>query len=362
MVNRPGCTFCQSLPDGLPESGTLYLAAPLLHTQESIASLLRDMGLACEQPDDNILRVTFGQDRLPEILEHLDERLTGIEVRETRVLLLRDGETPELSSFLMADRLASLVKRSRSRWLVDILATNALVTHFQPIVASQDPADIYGYEALTRGVADDGQLIPPLTLYEAAVTEDLLSHLDRMARIGAIRAAAGHGIASSVFINFTPSSIYTPEFCLRSTIGAMRRTDLTPRQIIFEVVETERIDDLAHLEGILGTYREQGFRVALDDLGVGFASLNMLYSLRPDFVKLDRSLVQGVDSDSYKATIASRLLDTALSLGVESVAEGVETEAEWRWLTANGATYQQGFLFAHPATPPPLPAPLRRAS
>lgn len=256
MAKRPGCTSCESLPDALPEAGTLYLAAPLQHTQESIASVVRDVGLEFDQSDGNILRVSFDQDRLPGVLERLDERLTGVELRETRILLLRDSQTPELSSFLLADRLDSLVKRSRSRWLVDVLATNALVTHFQPIVASQDPADIYGYEALTRGVAGDGQLIPPLTLYEAAVTENLLYHLDRLARIGAITSAAGHGIASSVFINFTPSSIYTPEFCLRSTIGAMRRTDLTPEQIVFEVVETDRIDDMTHLEGILASYRE----------------------------------------------------------------------------------------------------------
>ncbi len=100
----------------------------------------------------------------------------------------------------------------------------------------------------------------------------------------------------------------------------MRRTDLTPEQIVFEVVETGRIDDMAHLEGILAVYREQGFRVALDDLGAGFASMTLLHSLRPDFVKLDRSLVEDVDSDRYKVTIASKLLETALSLGVESVA------------------------------------------
>ncbi len=355
MVKHSGCTSCESLPDAIPEAGTLYLAAPLRHTQESIARLMQEVGIAFEQPHGNILKVSFDQNGLPALLEWLDQRLTSNECRETRTLLLRDGETLELSAFLRADRLATLVQRTRSRWLVDVLAANALVAHFQPIISSQDPADIYGYEVLTRGVAGDGQLIPLLRLYEAAVTENLLYHLDRSARIGAIKAAAQHGIASSVFVNFMPSSIYTPEFCLRSTIGAMRRTNLTPGQIVFEVVETERVDDIAHLEGILASYREQGFRVALDDLGVGFASMQLLYSLRPDFVKLDRSLVQDVDTDLYKATIASRLLDTALSLGVDSVAEGVETEAEWRWLAANGATYQQGFLFAHPATPPPLP-------
>ncbi len=361
MAKRPRCASCDSLPEAIPRAGTLYLAAPLLHTQEIIAQVVAQAGLVCERPDDSILKMSFSDDTLPEVLERLDERLSSSESSESRILLLREGEQPELSTFLLADRLAMLIKRSRSRWLVDILATSALVTHFQPIVSSHDPRDVYGYEALTRGVGHDGALIAPLKLYDAAVTANLLYHLDRTARIGAIRAAAQHQLASSVFINFTPSSIYTPEFCLRSTIAAMRRTDLTPEQIVFEIVETGRFDDMAHLEGILAVYREQGFRVALDDLGAGFASMTLLHSLRPDFVKLDLALVRNVDADHYKATIASKLLETALSLGVESVAEGVETEEEWRWLADNGATYQQGFLFAHPATPPPT-APLPLAS
>lgn len=304
-------------------------------------------------PEANIVKATFHSDALAGALQRLGERLSQNECDETRILLLWEGQNPELSSFLMADRLSTLLKRSRARWLVDVLATNALVTHFQPIVHSADPGQVFGYEALTRGIAADGNLIPPVALYEAAVTANLLYHLDRSARIGAIRAAAQYGIASTTFINFTPSSIYTPEFCLRSTIGAINRTTLTPDRIVFEVVETEQIQDMDHLEGILGTYRDKGFGIALDDLGAGFASLKLLHSLRPDFVKLDISLVRGVDADGYPATIASKLLETAASLGVRSIAEGVETDAEWRWLTENGATFQQGFLFARPATPPP---------
>ena len=353
MAQRESCRSCETLPDAIPTAGTLFLAAPLEYTQGVIADLLRAEGLECSFPEPNIIKAPFRDDALNGALVRLGERLTVTETDETRVLLLREGETPELNSFLLADRLTGLLRRSRSRWLVDVLAAGSLVTHFQPIVVSADPGNLFGYEALTRGVAPTGDLIPPTALYEAAVTQNLLYHLDRSARLGAIRAASHHGIEQHLFINFTPSAIYTPEFCLRSTIAAMRRTPLLSDRVIFEVVETERIQDLSHLEGILATYREEGFRVALDDLGAGFASMRLLDALRPDFVKLDMSMVQRVDTDPYKATIAAKLLETAAKLGVESVAEGVETEAEWRWLTENGATYQQGFLFARPASPPP---------
>ncbi len=354
MAHRATCISCESLPDAFPAAGTLFLAAPLEHTQRLIVDVAREQGLEPSVPEPDVLQVSFQGDDLPQVLQRLSERLSAGECEETRVVLLRAGEEPRIRSMLLADRLSVLVRRSRAHWLVDVLATNALVTHFQPIVVSDDPGQVFGYEALTRGVGVDGELIPPTALYGAAVTSNLLYHLDRAARIEAIRAAADNGIEATTFINFTPSSIYTPEFCLRSTIAAMRRTALTPDRVVFEVVETERIQDMGHLEAILRTYRDKGFGIALDDLGAGFASMRLLNSLRPDFVKLDMSLVRGVDTDGYKATIAGKLLETARSLGIRSIAEGVETEAEWRWLTENGATYQQGFLFARPATPPPV--------
>ena len=354
MARSGGCATCEALPDAIPVAGTLYLAAPLKHTQSSISEVMTQAGLISGTAAPNVLSGTFDDDALPAVLQQLSERLTAIECDETRVLLLRDGERPELSSFLLADRLSNLIRRARSRWLIDVMAAGALVTHFQPIVSSQRRSDVLGYEALTRGVAADGSQIGPTTLYDAAVTENLLYHLDRSARIGAIRAADRFELTGKVFINFMPTSIYTPEFCLRSTIAAMRRTNLRPEQIVFEVVETERIHDFAHLEAILATYRREGFQVALDDLGAGYASLNLLHSLRPEYIKVDLTLVRNVDADHYKATIASKLLETAHDLGIQSIAEGVETEAESRWLTDHGAMYQQGYLFARPASPPPL--------
>ncbi len=96
--------------------------------------------------------------------------------------------------------------------------------------------------------------------------------------------------------------------------------------------------------------------MALDDLGAGYSSLNLLASLRPDFVKLDVGLVRDVDRDPYRTAIAAKLLDLAKDLGVIVVAEGVETEEQWRWLVAHGADLAQGFFFARPASPPPVPA------
>ncbi len=139
-------------------------------------------------------------------------------------------------------------------------------------------------------------------------------------------------------------------------MGAIESSGLSPDQMVFEVTESEEIKDSKHLRNTLGFYRESGFRIALDDLGSGYGSLNPLGALRPDFVKLDMGLVRQVDRNPYHAVIASKLLELAKDLGVAVVAEGIETEEQCRWLVAHGADFMQGYFFAKPAFPSPVPA------
>ena len=105
-----------------------------------------------------------------------------------------------------------------------------------------------------------------------------------------------------------------------------------------------------------GYHKENGFGVALDDLGVGFSSLSLLIALRPDYVKLDRSLIQDVDTDAGKALIARKLLEVARELGLSAVAEGIERPEEWDWVRQHGAYFVQGYLFVRPDRSPPLRA------
>ncbi len=160
-------------------------------------------------------------------------------------------------------------------------------------------------------------------------------------------------MSSYLFINFNPTAIYQPDFCLKTILAAITKADLSPERVVFEVVESDEIHDTDHLLHLLSFYRERGFKVALDDLGAGFSSLNLLTKMRPDFIKLDRELVRDVDKDPYKATITANLLAMARTLPVATIAEGIETPGEYAWLKEHGADYLQGFLFARPAQEPP---------
>jgi|GEM_PF-4971716 len=109
------------------------------------------------------------------------------------------------------------MSRVRDSWLLRVLAENQLTAHFQPIVVAAHPEQVYAYECLLRGHLDE-QLIYPGKLLDAAKRMDALFQLDRRAREAAIRTAANHNIQQKIFINFTPTAIYDPEYCLRSTI------------------------------------------------------------------------------------------------------------------------------------------------
>jgi EAL domain-containing protein (putative c-di-GMP-specific phosphodiesterase class I) len=205
-----------------------------------------------------------------------------------------------------------------------------------------------------RGRDRDGSLVSPGRILDTARSAELLFQVDLAARRAAIREAARLGLAAKIFINFTPTSIYDPHFCLRTTVRAVQELGIAPQNVVFEVIESEHVLDLDHLRKIMDYYREQGFGVALDDLGSGYSSLNMLHELKPDYVKLDMGLVRDVHAHPHKALIAAKLLEVAQALGIRSVAEGIETPEERRWLEAHGTDFLQGFHFAKPANPPQL--------
>jgi EAL domain-containing protein (putative c-di-GMP-specific phosphodiesterase class I) len=242
--------------------------------------------------------------------------------------------------------------RTGSQWLINLLGAGRLTSFFQPIVMAKSPATIYGHEALLRGLSTEGDLIPPQRLFESARDAGLIFQLDLAARRSAIACAHAHGLRGKLFVNFAPTAIYDPASCLRSTVAAVDQTSIARSDVVFEIVETERAHDPKHLSNILDYYRGAGFRVALDDVGAGYSSLNLIHELRPDLLKLDMELIRHVDQDPYKARLVANLLDVANALGIDTLAEGVETEGERDWVAHHGATYLQGFLFARPAAAP----------
>lgn len=352
------CALCEVLPLDLPVEGTLFIAPPVHPTSVHFRAFLKSSGILFDEPASDLFRISLHAGLLSRLCEGFLALLNNLEIDSTRVLLMRSGQDLSIQEMMRMTDLRELLARVRGAWLVDLLLENRLQTWFQPIVPSENPASVYAFECLSRGISRENCIISPVEMFEIAKQAGLIFYLDRTARIAAIRNARARNISGAdIFINFTPNAIYEPAFCLRTTIKAVEEAGLDPARIVFEVVESDEIRDIDHLAKLLDYYRRQGFRIALDDLGAGYTSMHLISAVRPDFVKLARELVHGIDADAYKGKITASLLELCRTLDISTIAEGVETEAEWRWLRDNGADYQQGYLFARPAPEPPEPVP-----
>jgi EAL domain-containing protein (putative c-di-GMP-specific phosphodiesterase class I) len=302
-----------------------------------------------------VLAIPLEAGRMATLSAELPKLLSSVEMQDCKSFVGKDGEELTFARLMQAQPLGTLLAQAEGEWLLDMIREERLTAHFQPIVQCDTPAQVFAYESLLRGQSADGSLVFPGRIFGVAKAADLLFNLDSAARRAAIREAAAHNIRANLFVNFTPTSIYDPANCLRTTLAAIEASGIAPERIIFEVVESEQVGDVNHLLDIFAFYRSNGFRVALDDLGSGFSSMNLLGQLQPEFVKLDMGLIRDVDKVPYKAHIASKLLEMARALEVQTIAEGVETEGEYQWLREHGADYVQGYLFAKPGSPPPLP-------
>lgn len=342
-----------SLPDPFAGPGTLHLRFPWTHSRNKLIQNARKASYVFVE-QGNVISVKVGAQPLEDVLAVLGGGLSLTERRDTRVLLQPEGTVPTLSDYLASEPFDALAARVGARWLGEMLAEDRLAVMFQPIVRCAPVPAVFAYECLLRGVDGVGALIPAGRIFETARSAELLSQVDLAARRAIIREASRLRIATKIFINFTPTSIYDPGFCLKTTVKSVVDAGLSPENIVFEVTESEQIPDVEHLRRIMDMYRAQGFGLALDDLGSGYSSLNLLGALQPDYVKLDMGLVRGVHADPYKALIAAKLLTLARALGISSIAEGVETEEEYRWLVENGADFVQGYYVARPANPPTM--------
>ncbi|MEY9094654.1 EAL domain-containing protein [Paenibacillus sp. RC84] len=241
-----------------------------------------------------------------------------------------------------------------AHWIDDVITNRSIRTFYQPIV-SFDGVDssIIGYELLSRGAGRDGGLIPPVQLFQAAKARDRLFALDRTCRLEAVRNAGGldDGL---IFINFLPTSIYNPVHCLKSTVEMVERTGVNPESIVFEVVESEEINNMDHLRSILAFYKKHGFRYALDDVGTGFNSLQVLSELEPDVVKLALEFCRGVSKDKGKQRVARAVARMTQELNSRALAEGIEDRDDLECLRDLGYEWFQGYYFGKPE-----PQPLR---
>lgn len=233
----------------------------------------------------------------------------------------------------------------------DILSQGSLDIHFQPILSLKQKS-IIGLEGLLR--ASDkatGKAVPPLDLFAWAAARGRTVALDRLCRSKALAAfapLAGAPQAPLLFLNFESSVLDQGVLGSGVLARAVRETGLSPGQIVVEINESKVADAVA-LERFVAVHRDQGFLFALDDLGTGFSNLARIVLLKPEILKLDRSLVVGIGTDFHKQELFKSLVGLGRRVGSLILAEGVETEEEVSACVDLGADLLQGYYFGRPA-------------
>jgi PAS domain S-box-containing protein len=232
----------------------------------------------------------------------------------------------------------------REREKSDVLRAEirAVIAHqhfrvvFQPIVSLDDGLTV-AYEALTR--FEDGA--PPERRFAEAAAVGLSPELEHATLAMALRSASGLPPDLPVTLNVSPALVLEPN-------GLRALLERCQRSLTLELTEHDQIDDYRGLRAALTSFPD--IRWSIDDAGAGFASLRHCVELRPDEIKLDRSLVSGADRDPARLAAIMGLHRFATELGARLVAEGIETDAERSALIAIGVRFGQGYLFGRAAS------------
>ena len=222
---------------------------------------------------------------------------------------------------------------------------------FQPIIRAAS-GTLEGYEALSRGPLGS-PMRSPATIFDVARRAGESAKVELLTLEIATRTFADLGLPGRLFLNVSPALVAQRAKDLLSVARRLRDTGLRPERIVIEFTEGDRIQDHEQMRWSVHGFRSLGFQIALDDLGEGFASLRMWKDLEPEIVKVDQHFVRGIDSDPWKRQFLRAIQDIALAAQTQLVAEGVETEAEYKVVQDLKVSFAQGYFIARPSVAPP---------
>ncbi|WP_129140569.1 EAL domain-containing protein [Modicisalibacter coralii] len=234
--------------------------------------------------------------------------------------------------------------------LSSIIDDARIDVHYQPIVAVH-AGRVFAYEALSRGPSGT-PFARPVPLFQAAREAGLLASLESVCRERAVRDFVAEGLGERLFVNVSPEVLLDPQHRSGDTRRLLDALGMAPHRLVIELTEQSPGIDPTLMAEAVRHYQAMGFSIALDDLGEGYAGLRLWSQIAPDYVKLDRHFVSGLDADRIKRRFVRAIIDIAHGMGSQVIAEGVEREAELECLLELGADYYQGWLFAHPEPHP----------
>jgi len=244
-----------------------------------------------------------------------------------------------------------LARRNEERHQINDIINRGLITPvYQPIFALRE-GTLLGYESLSR--FDHFSTISNTEqLFAQAVEYGLTAQLEMLCRRKALLRAKELKLAGRLFLNVCPSLFLSSDHLRGSTAALLDELGISRGNITFELTERTIISDYALLKRAISHYRDQGFSIAIDDLGSGYAGLKMLAELDPEYVKLSNYLIREIDSCSTKQALLESLVNFCAKIGTKVIAEGIETPAEMEYLVRSGVAFGQGYLLGRPSPDP----------
>jgi EAL domain-containing protein (putative c-di-GMP-specific phosphodiesterase class I) len=324
---------------------------------DTVAAALLDLvpadtiALSLHPHDDNFAMV-HGPARDPgEVLHGLVDRVEAVHGEEIAALCeivtgraeirvdqrIRFERTIYRAIREAAGAARSVEQQERLRRIAELKASirdRAIYIDYHPIVVAQSGA-VFGYEALARGVRRG--LRRPEVMFEVAAEANLIWELSRLCRAAALEGIDRLDPDQLLFLNVDPHDFADPDFDLPGD----------PRRLVIEITERIAIKDYPRFRERLAAFRARGIRVAVDDAGSGFAGLGSIANIEPNFIKLDLSLITGIDSNATKRHLVETMVRFANEQGAMVIAEGVERAEEFAEVRRLGVHLVQGFYVDH---------------
>jgi EAL domain-containing protein (putative c-di-GMP-specific phosphodiesterase class I)/GGDEF domain-containing protein len=259
----------------------------------------------------------------------------------------------------MSLRQRSRARDESARSLDALIREQRIVTHYQPILRLDDMA-VLGHEVFSRG-SPGGALEDAERLFALAQRTGRLLDLERLCRRRALLTARGHlGDGSKLFINTSAPALRDPELTGPGFVEELEAQGMQPGDVVLEISERVSVEERESYREALRQLKARGFGVAIADMGAGYASLQSIVDLEPDYLKFDIALVRNIDKSLIKRSLLETLVELSQKIGAAVIAEGIEAESELQTLRELGVRLGQGRFLAPPVAVQQEPAAVAR--
>jgi diguanylate cyclase (GGDEF)-like protein len=298
-------------------------------------------------PDNSIARVTasIGMAVYP---DHAQDTQTLYDVADSMLHKAKATGKSRISTPGDELDMAFLKHASqKSIFILESIRLKRIIPYFQPIV-DVEKKQVMAYEVLTRIITPE-RVIAAAEFIEEAEGMGAVGKIDCLLIDQALDAVKRHGFTGKLFFNLSPKALLMNEFMpvMRSF---MNQYGLKPSQLVFEITERETVKKLGEIENIVSGLRDDGFQLAIDDFGSGYSSFLYLTKFRADFLKIDGEFIKsmsGLNKKKEKAIVAN-IAALAKDLGIQTIAESVESQTIMDNVKAVGIDYAQGYYIRHP--------------